>query len=88
MLSEVFRVLRPGGRLQMAAILLHDDVTAGKLMVSQGIRAGLCESVAECALLYVLSRVGVTGSDHRGHRLRICFEVVEFANSSCAPQSL
>ncbi len=26
-LKEVFRVLRPGGRLQMADILLHDDVT-------------------------------------------------------------
>ena len=26
-LSEVFRVLRPGGRLQMADILLHDEVT-------------------------------------------------------------
>ena len=26
-LSEVCRVLRPGGRLQMADILLHDDVT-------------------------------------------------------------
>lgn len=27
-LSEILRVLRPGGRLQMADILLHDDVTA------------------------------------------------------------
>lgn len=26
-LAEVFRVLRPGGRIQMADILLHDDVT-------------------------------------------------------------
>ncbi len=26
-LKEVFRVLRPGGRLQMADILLHEDVT-------------------------------------------------------------
>ncbi|MCH7688028.1 MAG: methyltransferase domain-containing protein [Planctomycetes bacterium] len=26
-LAKVFRVLRPGGRLQMADILLHDDVT-------------------------------------------------------------
>lgn len=26
-LAEVFRALRPGGRLQMADILLHDDVT-------------------------------------------------------------
>ncbi|MFQ6133024.1 MAG: methyltransferase domain-containing protein [Armatimonadota bacterium] len=26
-LAEVFRVLRPGGRFQMADILLHDDVT-------------------------------------------------------------
>jgi SAM-dependent methyltransferase len=26
-LSEVFRALRPGGRLQMADMLLHDDVT-------------------------------------------------------------
>jgi ArsR family transcriptional regulator len=30
-LAEVFRVLRPGGRLQMADILLHDDVTPEEL---------------------------------------------------------
>jgi SAM-dependent methyltransferase len=30
-LSEVFRVLRPGGRIQMADILLHDDVTPEEL---------------------------------------------------------
>jgi SAM-dependent methyltransferase len=27
-LAEIHRILRPGGRLQMADILLHDDVTA------------------------------------------------------------
>ena len=30
-LAEAFRVLRPGGRLQMADILLHDDVTPEEL---------------------------------------------------------
>lgn len=30
-LAEVFRVLRPGGRLQMADILLHDDVPPEKV---------------------------------------------------------
>ncbi len=30
-LSEVFRVLRPGGRLQMADILLHAEVTPGEV---------------------------------------------------------
>ncbi|MBT5927983.1 MAG: methyltransferase domain-containing protein, partial [Verrucomicrobia bacterium] len=30
-LSEVLRVLRPGGRLQMADILLHDHVTTDEV---------------------------------------------------------
>jgi ubiquinone/menaquinone biosynthesis C-methylase UbiE len=30
-LAEALRVLRPGGRLQMADILLHDDVTPEEL---------------------------------------------------------
>jgi ubiquinone/menaquinone biosynthesis C-methylase UbiE len=29
--GEVIRVLRPGGRLQMADILLHDEVSPGEL---------------------------------------------------------
>lgn len=31
-LAETFRVLRPGGRLQMADILLHDDVTPAEVV--------------------------------------------------------
>jgi ubiquinone/menaquinone biosynthesis C-methylase UbiE len=30
-LAEANRVLRPGGRLQMADILLHDEVTEGEV---------------------------------------------------------
>jgi SAM-dependent methyltransferase len=30
-LAEVFRVLRPGGRIQMADILLYEEVTAGEI---------------------------------------------------------
>ena len=39
-LAEAFRVLRPGGRLQMADILLHDDVTPEEV-AQQGRVVGL-----------------------------------------------
>ena len=76
-LAEAFRVLRPGGLLQMADILLHDNVTPEEVTCLGEWSDGIAGAVWGWSLLQLLAEAGfVEGRLHggTGYHMSSCTE--------------